>query len=109
MELSFLQDFIPQENIGPIEILNFLKEHDYFSNAIIAYRVMTIHVTVASAEWSFSKLKLLKSYLRSIMKQERLNTLVVIALESGMLEKIEYEYIIEDFISKNAKRIMLFK
>ena len=70
---------------------------------------MIILVTVASAERSFSKLKLLKSYLRSTMKQERLNALAIIALESGMLEKIEYEYIIEDFISKNAKRIMLFK
>ena len=70
---------------------------------------MTIPVTVASAERSFSKLKLLKSYLRSTMKQERLNALAIITLESGMLEKIEYEYIIEDFISKNTKRIMLFK
>ena len=93
VELSFLQDFIPQENIGPIETLNFLKQHDYFPNAIIAYRVMlTIPVTVASAERSFFKLKLLKSYLRSTMKQERLNALAVIALESGMLEKIEYEF-----------------
>jgi hypothetical protein len=60
-------------------------------------------VTVASAEWSFSKLKLLKSYLRSTMAQERLNSLATIALESGLLEKINYEHIIEDFISKNTK------
>jgi hypothetical protein len=32
-----------------------------------------------------------------------------IAIESEMLEKIDYEYIIEDFISKNTHRIMLFK
>jgi hypothetical protein len=60
-------------------------------------------VTVALAEWSFSKLKLLKSYLRSTMTQERLNSLATIALESGLLEKINYEHIIEDFISKNTK------
>jgi hypothetical protein len=40
MELGFLQDFIPEENMGPIEILNFLKRHDYFPNATIAYRVL---------------------------------------------------------------------
>jgi hypothetical protein len=40
VELSFLQDFIPQKNIGPLEIQNFLKEHDYFPNATIAYRVL---------------------------------------------------------------------
>ena len=70
---------------------------------------MTIPVIVASVERSFIKLKLLKSYLRSAMTQERLNDLAMIALESDMLEKIDYERIIEDFISKNAQRIKLFK
>ena len=70
---------------------------------------MTIHVTVASVERSFIKLKLLKSYLRSTMTQERLNDLAMIALNSDMLEKIDYERIIEDFISKNAQRIKFFK
>ncbi|PVH63800.1 hypothetical protein PAHAL_2G109400 [Panicum hallii] len=58
---------------------------------------------------SFSKLKLLKTYLCSTMTQERLNDLAIIALEGEMLENIDYEHIIEDFISKNTKRMMLFK
>jgi len=110
MELKFLQDFIPEERMGYVEILRFLKEHGCFPNATIAYRVLlTIPVTVASAERSFSKLKLLKTYLRSTMTQERLNDLAIIALEGELLEKIDYEHIIEDFISKNTKRMMLFK
>ena len=48
---------------------------------------------------SFSKLKLLKSYTHSTMKQERLNGLAIISLENDILEKIKYEDIIEDFIS----------
>ena len=71
--------------------------------------MLTIPVTVASVERSFIKLKLLKSYLCSTMTQERLNDLAMIALESDMLEKIDYERIIEDFISKNAQRIKFFK
>ena len=71
--------------------------------------MLTIPVTVASVERSFIKLKLLKSYLRSAMTQERLNDLAMIALESDMLEKIDYERIIEDFISKNAQRIKFIK
>ena len=74
------------------------------------HRVMlTIPVTVASAERSFSKLKLLKSYLRSTMTQERLNDLSMIALEGDLLEKIDYERIIEEFISKNTQRMTFFK
>jgi hypothetical protein len=109
VELKFLQDFISKENMGPVEILKFLKRHDCFPNATIAYRVLlTISVTVASAERSFSKLKLLKSYLRS-MTQEKLNDLAKIALESDILEKIDYKSIIEDFISRNPTRMRLFQ
>jgi len=51
MELKFLQEFIPNGRMGPIEILWFLKQHGYFPNATIAYRVLlTIPVTVASVE-----------------------------------------------------------
>ena len=105
VELKFLQNLMPKENIGPIEILNFLKCHDCFPNASIAYRVLfTIPVTVASAERSFFKLKLLKSYMRSTMTQQRLNDLATIALESDVLEKIDYEGMIEDFILKNTTK-----
>ena len=55
-----------------------------------------------------SKLKLLKTYMRSTMTQERLNGLATIAIENDVLEQIKYEDIIEDFISKNARRMMLF-
>jgi hypothetical protein len=110
VELKLLRDFIPKENMGPVEVLSFLKRHGCFPNASIAYRVLlTIPVTVASAERSFSKLKLLKSYMRTTMTQQRLNDLATISLESEVLEKIDYKDIIEDFISKNPQRMMLFK
>jgi hypothetical protein len=110
VELKLIQNFIPDGNMGPLEILKFLKHHDCFPNATITYRVLlTIPVTVASAERRFSKFKLLKSYLRSTMTQERLNDLAMIALESDLLEKIDYESIIENFILRNTKRMTLFK
>jgi hypothetical protein len=68
-----------------------------------------IHVTIASADQSFSKFKLLKSYMRTTMIQQRLNDLATIALESEVLEMIDYEDLIEVFISGNTKRMMLFK
>ncbi|PWA54786.1 zinc finger MYM-type protein 1 [Artemisia annua] len=50
VELRLLNNYLPDENLGPLDILNFLKEHGIFPNAVIAYRVLlTIPVTVASA------------------------------------------------------------
>ena len=91
-------------------ILNFLKRVTCFSNANIAYRILlTIPVTVASAERSFSKLKLLKSYLRSSMSQERLNGLALMAIENELLENIDYDSLIDDFASKHVRRMTLLK
>lgn len=95
--------------MGPVDILKFLKRLDCFPNATIAYRILlTIPVTVASAERSFSKLKLLKSYLRSTMTQERLSGLATIAIENDILEGVAYEDLIEDFVSRIAQRMARF-
>jgi hypothetical protein len=108
IKLVYFQDLLAK-SMGPIDILNYLTKRPYLPVANIAYRILlTIPVTVASAERSFSKLKLLKSYLRTTMTQERLNGLATIALENDILEMINYEDIIEDFISRNTRRMMLF-
>ena len=55
---------------------------DPFLNTCIAYRILlTIPFTVASAKKSFSKLKLIKSYLRSIMSQERISELAILSID----------------------------
>ena len=49
-ELRSLKDILPEEKMGPIEILRFLKGMSYFSNTIVVYRILlTIPMTVASA------------------------------------------------------------
>jgi hypothetical protein len=40
------------------------------------------------------------------MTQQKLNDLTIISLESEVMKKIDYENIIENFISKNPKRII---
>ncbi|KAM1817982.1 hypothetical protein ACFX11_002211 [Malus domestica] len=105
VELKLLQEPLPKEMKTSIDILNYLKRMRCFPTASTAYRILlTVLVTVASVERSFSKLKLLKSYLRSTMLQERLNGLALISIESGFLDKIDYEGLIDDFATKNARR-----
>ncbi|XP_050877053.1 uncharacterized protein LOC127080804 [Lathyrus oleraceus] len=109
-ELKLLREMLPEETIRPTNILLFLKVLDCFPNTVIAYRILlTIPVTVASAERSFSKLKLLKNYLRSTMSQERLNELALITAKNDILETIKYEDLVNEFASKSVRRKALFK
>ncbi|XP_031095048.1 uncharacterized protein LOC115999332 [Ipomoea triloba] len=56
IELKLLKGILSKENIGAVSILNSLKQMSCFPNATIAYRILlTIPITVASAEMSFSK------------------------------------------------------
>jgi len=69
------------------------------------YRIFfTMPVTMASAERSFSKLKLLKNYLRSTMSQERLNGLATLCIQKNLLDEIDIDIVVSDFISQNVRR-----
>ena len=67
-KLIVIKEVMQIDENTPINVLNYLKRVDSFPNAYIAYRILlTIPVTVVSPERKFSKLKLIKSYLRSTM------------------------------------------
>ena len=88
-----------------MEIFEFVKEMDSYPNVSIAYRILfTMPVTVASAKRSFSKLKLLRNYLRSVMSQERLNSLATLCIEKGLLDEIDIDTIITDFTSRTVRK-----
>ena len=63
-------------------------------------------VIVASVEWNFSKLKLIKSYLSLTMSQERLNGLPILSTENDILAKLEYKSLIKNFTSQKTRRII---
>ena len=53
-----------EEISTPIKVLSYIKTLDSFPNVYIAYRILlTIPMTVATAERSFSKLKFLNNIL----------------------------------------------
>ena len=70
---------------------------------------LTLPVTMASAERSFSKLKLIKAYLRSTMAQERLDGLSLLAIERESAQKIDLDSIVDKFAKANARRASKFE
>jgi hypothetical protein len=51
----------------------------------------------------YSKLKLLRNYLRSTMTHERLNGLMILYIEK-LLDKIYLNSIIDDFVLQNVRK-----
>ena len=58
-----------------------------------------------SSERSFSPLRLIKSYLRSTMKQDRLSALAIIRLNKDII--IDVEKILDDFGKAKKRRLDL--
>ncbi|XP_010677736.1 uncharacterized protein LOC104893338 [Beta vulgaris subsp. vulgaris] len=109
-ELKVLQMTLPNMVMSAFEILEFVKGADCYPNVSIAYRILKFlfrPVTVASTERSFSKLKLLKNYLRSSRSQERLNGLAILCIDKNILEHVDVDTIFSDFASRNARRNFL--
>uniref|UniRef100_A0A8I6Y6I5 HAT C-terminal dimerisation domain-containing protein n=1 Tax=Hordeum vulgare subsp. vulgare TaxID=112509 RepID=A0A8I6Y6I5_HORVV len=78
--------------MSALEILQFVMVVDCYPNISVAYRILlTVHVTVASAERSSSKLKLLKNYLRSTMLQDRLNDLAMCCIEKDISDNVDLD------------------
>lgn len=78
-----------------------------FPNIAIALRILlTLPITTASAERSFSKLKIIKNYLRTIMVQDRLSDLpIIISIERDLCENVDYNDINEKFAEIKPKKI----
>ena len=111
-EMDALKTFLPPDAISePLKALGFLtdmKSSVDFPNFWTALRILlTIPVTVASGERSFSKLKLIKTYLRSTMSQERLNGLAILSIENEVAGQLDFSELINDFASVKSRKICL--
>ncbi|KAL4149384.1 hypothetical protein QTP88_003345 [Uroleucon formosanum] len=91
------------------DFLKCIHQHclqDVYPNLEVALRIfLTMPVTTATCERSFSKLKLIKNYLRSTMGQERLSNIAILSIEQEIASKIDYTSIIEEFASKKARKV----
>lgn len=104
-----LKEFIAQKNMKTIQELSlFIIENDLSSlyneifTACIIY--LSLPVTVASAERSFSKLKLLKNYLRNSISQERLTGISILNIEKSRTNELDLGKLINDFGNMKCRK-----
>ena len=95
-------------SLNPLSLLNTIlrmKLEGIFPNTCIALRIfLTLPVTIVTAERSFSKLKLIKNYLRSTMSQSRLVDLALLSIESELARTIDFNSVIDNFATIKARR-----
>lgn len=94
--------------LSPLELLNAIYKmqlQSIFGEICIALRIFcTLPVTVAGGERAFSKMRLVKNYLRSTMSQERLNSLALLSIESQLARKLDFKDLINDFAMKKTRQ-----
>lgn len=111
--LSFrtcFRDQIPKHksvaDLAKMLIVNHPAVTSTFSEVCTAFLLfLTLPVTVATAERSFSKLKLIKNYLRSTMGQDRLSGLAMLSIENDRAKKLDIGRIVDDFAERKARRV----
>ncbi|XP_067125294.1 zinc finger MYM-type protein 1-like [Centruroides vittatus] len=106
-EIDNVAPYISSE-MNALNVINYLFTNNLiylFPNLVISIRIfLTLPVTVASGERSFSKLKIIKNYLRSTMGQERLSDLSIISIEKELSENIDVSNIVKTFALKKARK-----
>lgn len=90
------------------EVLQFIITWDFTESlpciSLILQYFLTICISNASCERSFSKLKLIKNYLRSTMNQERLVNLSVLSIERKVSKEIDFTAVIDEFSKMKTRK-----
>ena len=92
-----------------LDVLQWLSKHRLCESTPYLFMSLKLYLTaavsIASYEKSFSKLKLIKSYLRSAMGESRLSALSILSIESDLVETLSFDDIISEFASMKARHI----
>ncbi|MEO0685480.1 MAG: hAT transposon family protein, partial [Cyanobacteria bacterium J06649_11] len=108
--VEYCKDFEAKFTIN--SIAEILRENDAKDHLCEVYKLLklllVLPATNATSERTFSLMKIIKTYLRSTMKQERLNHLMVLYAYKDRLENLNLNKIANEFISKNDTRRLTF-
>ena len=69
--------------------------------------ILMLTVSVATGKRSFSKLKLIKSYMRSSMALDPLSCLSLISIEHETVEKIDFDEVCSNVASVKAQKVKI--
>lgn len=105
---SLLPDLRAATPLALLQLITTYSLRAEYPNVETALRMfLTLPITVATCERSFSKLKLIKNYLRSTMGQERISDMAILSIEHTLVNTLDIHELIEDFAGKKARKISI--
>jgi hypothetical protein len=121
VDITYLQSELPMFHRHAKERLTSLTQvatharalnkevRDLFPSVMALIRLLLLcPASSAEAERSFSSLRRLKTWLRSTMTQERLNSVAVCHIHQDLLDRIDMDAIMRDFVSRSEIRKKVF-
>ena len=103
------QEITDCESVSEVlQLLNRKSLHEAYPNVTLLYRIcLTLPITTYSVERSFSKLKLVKSSIRSTMTETRLSSLLVLSVEQDITNSLDLTRIVNTFSALKSRRLTL--
>ena len=91
-----------------LKLLQFINKYNLANsvpNIVVMLRIfVTIAISVAICERSFSELKLIKNYLRSTVSFLRMRNLAILSIERQLTDQIDFDNVIDNFANRKARK-----
>ncbi|KAK9531029.1 hypothetical protein VZT92_010482 [Zoarces viviparus] len=92
------------EGKSPADLLAFLQQKDLVESMrqlyTLACLAVTIPISTASVEWTFSALKRIKTYSRNATGEARLSSLASMAIEKDFLLELKRTDVLHNLVSE---------
>ena len=114
VQLQILGANIPEKMITIFDVRSYLQqitpgERSLLSQVVLLMKlILVMPATNATSERSFSALRRIKTYLRSTMKQERLNSLMVLHVHKDLIDALDLSQVANEFVEGNDTRKQRF-
>ncbi|XP_065651096.1 uncharacterized protein LOC136079290 [Hydra vulgaris] len=109
-EMKYLRNHY-KRNYSSRNILDFISSNNLnaaLGNLFVSLRILLfLPVSVATAERSFSKMKLIKKYIRSTITQNRMDGLAMLSIEQAIAKELDLEGMIKSFAIVKARKVKL--
>ena len=114
MQLQILGANIPEKITTIFDVRSYLQqitptERSLLSQVVLLMKlILVMPATNATSERSFSALCRIKTYLRSTVKQERLNSLMVLHVHKDLIDALDLSQVANEFVEGNDTRKQRF-